>query len=284
MRNDKVRIVVRAPQTITEHKNLFERNQGFIQFILVLASIAALCVTIYFSFKSIQISSNQLEQGQQQIDQAKKQLELAESQFKASEKQRKIDNVEKVAKELTENGRFKIQNDINEKNLEAIELQAKIAKKQYEAQIIAAKDQVYQNRPIFGLISAKYDSIHKWANFEVQNTGKRPAKIISSRFISYNETSKQLNSNFVPLDNLEANETFRSSFVLIMSKSDFLDSKTLYYIDFVFEDIAIGKNEHFVKYFEIRTIGKEKSWAELNENERKILSTKAKSKNLNLEL
>jgi hypothetical protein len=62
----------------------------------------------------------------------------------------------------------------------AIELQAKIAKSQYESQEATNKEVTYQNRPIFILSNVKLDTLKNLALFTIKNVGKRPAKITLS--------------------------------------------------------------------------------------------------------
>lgn len=280
----KITVVVKSPKI----RNWFEKNQGLIQFVLVLISLLALAFTVYFSNKSIDISATQLtqgneqiKQGRQQLKQAEKQLKLAQEQFIESQRQQKKATKEKILEEAINQERFNVQKEINKKNLIAIELQAKIAQKQYEAQLNAAKEQAYLDRPIFVLSAVKYDSVKNLGCFTIKNIGKRSVKIMSSNIFDYNESNNRINKNIVKSDFSELNEKSFTIFYLPMAKSDFSDEKTLYYIQFTFEDIVNKGTDNFAKCFKWKSTDKENVvWSELIESERKKMQLIGKNLNI----
>jgi type II secretory pathway pseudopilin PulG len=272
-KNNRTVVILKTTKSI-ENKSWFEKNQGLIQFILVVVTILTLGVTIYFSNQSIKISSSQLKQ-------AEKQLKLAQEQFKESQKENLINRKEKIADDKLNEKRFETQNSINQKNLVAIELQAKISEKQYQAQIEAAKDQVYQNRPIFMIGDSKYDSINNLITLTLKNIGKRPAKINRSIFFAYNKKSGNFKANISSSNSAELNESSFTIFKLPMTANDYADNNNmLYYLYFDYEDIVSSKNNSFFKYFNIGKTDKTVVWSDLLLIDKELLNEQAKMKNI----
>lgn len=206
-------------------KNFFAKNQGFIQFLLFVVTFLTLVASVYFSFNSLQISGTQLEQ-------AKTQLELAQRQFDESLKQREVDKKHANRSDSLQGTRFNRQDSINKRSLLAIELQAKIAKSQYESQELMKKDIVYQNRPIFLLDSVKFDAKSNRALIYVQNVGKRPAKIVLTKIATYNSSHHEMYVNSPGLENTDLNEKIEVFFNVSTTTTYFEDPKTMYYLGF----------------------------------------------------
>lgn len=292
MRTRNNRTIVRIENQSPIPKNWFERNQGIIQFAMAIMTFIAVGTTIYFSQKSLnqtasQISqgAEQLRQGSEQLKEAKKQLKLAQNQFRESINQRKTDSAKAEENDRLQNERFAIQNDINKKNLSAIELQAKIAKGQFEAQAKTTAELLYQNRPIFILHETGFDTLQNIAHFAIRNIGKRPARIIRSKLFAFdNLTYKIVRVSYVPYDNSELNENSLAKFHIKMFKDEFTGNQTLYYIHFVYEDVINGENKHFRKFFMWKRTNGVIEWSELNSDAQAFLTDKILARKFNLDL
>ncbi|MFD0940401.1 hypothetical protein [Pedobacter boryungensis] len=281
------RTVVRITETkhLPTKPNWFERNQGFIQFLMMVLTLVALGATIYFSQQSLKQSSEQLKQGKIQLKQASEQLNLAQSQFKESVNQRKIDSGKSDENEKIQNKRFDIQNNINKKNLNAIELQAKIAQSQFEAQSKTTAELLYQNRPIFMIGDANFDTLENRGHLMIRNIGKRPAKIIRSKLFAFDaNTYKRVRVSYTPYDNLELNENSLGKFSIEMYKGEFDDNRTLYYLHFVYEDVINGENKHFQKFFTLNKTDGKTEWAELSPDAQSFLTKQIIYRKFNLDL
>lgn len=277
--NNNVDVVIRQiPSPPEPPKNFFEKNQGFIQFLLVLLTFLTLVASIYFSNMFLQLSVKQLEQ-------AKDQLTLAQNQFKESLTQRAIDKRDAHKNDSVQDNRFKIQNTINEKSLQAIELQAKIAKSQYESQKEINKEVEYQNRPIFILGNVRFDTIKNSALITIRNVGKRPVKISSSKVALFNISNGIMYTNIVPSDNSDLNEFLETTFTVKTILSIHKDPQTMYYLHFIYQDLATKQTQDFEKYFRWQSFQPNTfSWQELNLSDKLILIKKAKDIKFDLSL
>lgn len=253
---------------------------------MMIITFLALVTTIYFSQQSLDKTASQVEQGKEQLKQANQQLKLAQDQFKEGINQRRIDSVRAEEEEDLQNERFNIQNNINKKNLNAIELQAKIAKSQFDAQARTTAELLYQNRPIFILQETSFDSLQNLAYISIRNIGKRPARIIRSKLFAYdNSIYKTVRFNYVEKDNVEMNENSISRFRLSMYKGEFTGNQTLYYIHFVYEDVMDGKNKHFQKFFIWKKLDNGATeWSQLNPEVQLFLKKQILARKLNLDL
>lgn len=259
-------------------KRFFEKNQGLIQFILVLVTFLTLVASVYFSNMSLQISKNQLEQ-------AKEQLILAQNQFKESLAQRAIDKADEYKKDSSQEMRFKVQAAMDLKNLQSFDLQAKIAKSQFESQYLMNKDIVYQNRPIFSLISVKLDSVKSLVSITIKNVGKRPAKILLTKVAICNPSYKEMYTNGPVIENIDLNESIEVTFKVGCTPTYYKNPKTMYYLHFKFQDLATNQTQNYVKYFHWQFDPPNTySWSDISLPEQLIFINRAKTAKFDLSL
>lgn len=252
--NNRVNVVVRQQPAAEVQKNVFERNQGLIQFSSVILTLAALLITFYFSNQSTRISQEQLVQSKKQLDQSDSQLKLAQEQFRVSLKQRTADSLEKYNEDSVQNARFQVQNEINLKNLTAIQLQARVAKRQFESQSSLNKEVEFQNRPIFVLLSTSFDTLINTASFTIQNVGKRPVSLYSSQFMSYNSKLNKISDNGLQEETTEMSDIAITTFSIQISGFEYKDPNQVYHLFFVYRDIDKDATKTFEKYFIWKTL------------------------------
>lgn len=240
--------------------------------------MATLGITVYFSQISIKLSSSQLVQ-------AREQLKLAQNQFQESLAQRAIDKRDEYIKDSLQDMRFKVQAAMDLKNLQSFDLQAKIAKSQYESQNLMNKDIVYQNRPIFSLVSVKLDTISNLALINIKNVGKRPAKIVLTKVATYNSSHREMYVNSPGPENTDLNESIEVSFKVGTTPTYFKDPKTMYYLHFKYQDLTTDESKDFEKYFRWQLIQPNVySWYDLSLPEKITFINKANAIKFDLSL
>lgn len=261
--NNNVKADVRKIPPLEPPKNIFEKKQGLIQFVLVFLTFLTLVAFVYFSNKG--------------LTQAKDQLTLAQKQFNESLSQRDIDKKDALKNESIQDERFKIQDTINQKNLQAIELQAKIAKSQYESQVIINKEVAYQNRPIFILTYVRLDTLKNLALITIKNVGKRPAKIVLSKVALLNISQKIMYKTISPPENTDLNEVIEATFYLQTTPTIHKDHQTMYYLHFIYTDLATKQTQDFEKYFHWESLQPNTFvWQDLNPADKAIFNQAAK--------
>lgn len=269
--SNNVKAVVSKIPTPDPPKNIFEKKQGLIQFGLVVLTFMTLVAFVYFSNKG--------------LTQAKDQLTLAQKQFNESLSQRDIDKKDALKNESIQDERFKIQNKINQKTLQAIELQAKIAKNQYESQDLINKEVAYQNRPIFVLAYVRLDTLKNLALITIKNVGKRPAKIVLSKVALLNISQKIINRNITPPENSDLNEVIEATYFLETTPTIHKDPKTMYYLHFIYQDLATKQTQDFEKYFHWESLQPNTFvWQDLNPADKAIFNQVAKEIKFDLSL
>lgn len=164
------------------------------QTITLLVTSIALFISIFFSIKSLKTSRDALDFAKFQSAAQKKgdsiNLHKQDSSHKLQEKKSDSihrDDLFRLAKaDSIQHRRDSIQNSLEKLQIEAQQKQAKVLSLQFEAQKKQNSWQLYQDRPIFGIVDLVQDDTRKsldgnpYWEFFITNIGKRAAFVDST--------------------------------------------------------------------------------------------------------
>jgi hypothetical protein len=289
---------VQNQNLIKKIKNWAKSNSQYWQLIantaLIVLTIITVTLSSYFSREALKTTHIQLAQADSNINLSKKQFLFAIDQRKAdSIKYVRNDSISRIKEYkdsliaenrfVTQEKRNKLQDSINRKQLNAIQLQAKIAELQFRSQSIANEELKYQTRPIFLLTSTAYDSVKKVASFVIKNVGKRSVSVRGTIMCGINKKHLALYRNLDEESKSDLNDITYNSIKLPMPKWEFEQDSTMYYVYFKYIDSFDGEIKSFKKFFTPVKENNVTGWGDLTKSNEKIVRDFCKLRKFRLE-
>jgi hypothetical protein len=263
------------------NNNTYERKNYQVALSLLIITVIATLASNIWTGKQLHMASEQWDSLRN--DKKQNDAEARLKNIQALDQYRK-DTMRVGVRDRFQVKSFERQLEIYKSQMLAMNLQAAIAKQQFEFQNEINLEQKINNKPVFSIQSSSYDTINKKCSFIIHNTGHRKAMIFGMKVCAFNKKDYSLRVNLDSISKSELNEISYSNIFLDLPKWEYDDKETIFYIFFRYKDASYKEIQKFKKFFtfEIKS-NNAFEYKEINYKDKTLIYSIAKNNNYNME-